>query len=139
MPAFPALGALAPGLGPSSWAGQRHCGCTWGVACASWAWVARHVLRVRCQSGPLDCRVLGSQRQERRCWLFCASVPLPGLPGVQWWAPGFLEPSQQCLLLSEDQILSSCGNPAGLGQRREWPGSCLGTPVSGRAASLREP
>lgn len=63
----------------------------------------------------------------------------PGLPGVQWWVPGFLEPSQQCLLLSEDQNLSSCGNPAGLGQEREWPGNCLGTPVSGRAASLREP
>lgn len=47
-----------------------------GLACASWAWVARHVLRVRCQSGPLDCRVLGSQRGEAVRVVLCVS-PAP--------------------------------------------------------------
>lgn len=51
-----------------------------GLACASWACVSRHVLRVRCQSGPLDCQVLGSQRGEAVRVVLCVSPAPPDCP-----------------------------------------------------------
>lgn len=91
MPASPALGALAPGLG------QRRCGCAWG-----WPVHPGPVCRDTCcvlgvSQAPSTVRCW-VHREERRCGLFCASVPLPRIARCEVVGARFLEPRSAMLV-----------------------------------------
>lgn len=91
VPASPALGALAPGLG------QCRCGCAWGWPVhpgPGWRDTCC-VLGVSQAPLTVGCWV---HREERQCGLFCASVPLPQIARCEVVGARFLEPRSAMLV-----------------------------------------